>query len=1225
MSEPSGFEIASAFVQVSPNLDTFEEQVVGELEGMDLVVQVPVVANADGLPESVQAAADASEAAITVPVTVDAAGLPEQVDAAVAGMADQVTSTAGTVGTEAGTAFSERFAAAVSSADLFPAQEGADAESGAAGGTAGGVFGEQFTAAALERMTSLFTGDSEVMAEAAAAGEEAGMAFGNAFAAAAGTRMSNLFAGDADVLAESGAAGEEAGMAFSRGFTTATAGMQAPLAAMAPAAAAEAETAGDTAAVGFGTRFKSMLAGIPLLGGMIPGVEREAADGGALAGSSFMGNMKGIIAGDLPVMETLLGAGFVAATAVMATKFQAAMELIHTQAGVGQSAIAGLSNSVLNLAGTVGESPDSLAQALYHVESAFQSSGITGAKAMQILQVAAEGARTGNANLVDVQNALDATIASGVGGVTNYSQAMGALNAIVGTGDMTMQDLADAMGTGLMAAGKAYGQTIQQIGAALATFGDNNIRGAKAATDLRMTWQAIEAPLKTGDAALQSLGLTSSQLSHTLTDQGLTAALQLFVQHLEASKVPVSDWGQYITEIFGKRAGVGINVLIDQLSRLQGKLPDITKAAGNFGDSWAATSQTAKQHLAELESGFEALLIRIGDGLLPAVNAFMAMVVRNLPAIERLGTQIAHLAAPFVTAFFTGLEAILKVLFGPLRKVTEAVIAFGAAWLALDVIMAMNPFVAIGIALVVLVGLIVKYHKQIWAVIVKVWGDIEHFFEGLYDKITPPVIRAFDAVKKYIGHIWGGTWNDLIAPVIRFFSDVKNAITSGFDSWWASHGKEVEQVWHAVWTVMLRRLQGDLRGRSSTRSRSRAVEADLSDFLTVSWDVLKAAWRVVWDDVSMVAKIAWDAIATVFKVAWDAISATFKATWDVLAAVVKVAVDAIMATVKATWDLIVGIFNVFLDLVTGHWSKAWSDVQTTATQVWNQIKTFLTQTWNALITLITQVVNNIAAFLTQAWNAIKGGVSTAWNDVRSTIASIWNGILSDITGVVNKIKSVVSDVMGMPGKILSGAGNFLGSAASALGFAGGGVVPGFAPGKDSVHAVLSPGEAVLVPEAVKAIGAHRIHAINAHYSRGRGGTSFAYGGIAGYAGGGVVGGGMPDGMASYALASLAAMFERVLAAVGAPVNGISPAFGGASGVPQPVRRLRVLRGRPVRAGTRGERRRQRQLLRHAGTRLRADARDHDRALRRGGGELVGPVAPVPGRAGPAVPAAIFLP
>ena len=50
-----------------------------------------------------------------------------------------------------------------------------------------------------------------------------------------------------------------------------------------------------------------------------------------------------------------------------------------------------------------------------------------------------------------------------------------------------------------------------------------------------------------------------------------------------------------------------------------------------------------------------------------------------------------------------------------------------------------------------------------------------------------------------------------------------------------------------------------------------------------------------------------------------------------------------------------------------------------------------------------------------------------------------------------------------------------------------------------MNAKLSPGEAVLVPEAVRAIGPGKINAINAHYSAGR-----TRGGDGAYAGGGVV-------------------------------------------------------------------------------------------------------------------------
>ena len=97
----------------------------------------------------------------------------------------------------------------------------------------------------------------------------------------------------AGLVTEAGTDGLEAGTAFVRGFSAADfAALQAPLAAMAPAAAAEAATAGEGAAATFGSRFKSLLSNIPLLGGMIPGVEAEAAAGGRQPASRSWGSSR---------------------------------------------------------------------------------------------------------------------------------------------------------------------------------------------------------------------------------------------------------------------------------------------------------------------------------------------------------------------------------------------------------------------------------------------------------------------------------------------------------------------------------------------------------------------------------------------------------------------------------------------------------------------------------------------------------------------------------------------------------------------------------------------------------------------------------------------------------------------------------------------------------------------------------------------------------------------
>ena len=128
----------------------------------------------------------------------------------------------------------------------------------------------------------------------------------------------------------------------------------------------------------------------------------------------------------------------------------------------------------------------------------------------------------------------------------------------------------------------------------------------------------MQAPLTTAGLVLKFIGLTMTQLGQTMEHQGMSVAIQEFVNHLKASKVPMSDWGQYETEIFGKKAGVGIGIMVDQLARLKSKFPDLEKGAKGFGLAWAQQQKTVGQQWKDLESGVEALAIKMGEKLLPA-------------------------------------------------------------------------------------------------------------------------------------------------------------------------------------------------------------------------------------------------------------------------------------------------------------------------------------------------------------------------------------------------------------------------------------------------------------------------------------------------------------------------------------------------------------------------------------------------------------------------------
>lgn len=521
-----------------------------------------------------------------------------------------------------------------------------------------------------------------------------------------------------------------------------------------------------------------------------------------------------------------------------AAKYQSSSTSLLTQAGVAKSQFAGLQSGVLSLAGQIGFSPNSLMQSLYHVESSFQSLGIKGPQALNLVKIAAEGAQTGHADLVDVTNALDATIAAGLPGIKDYSQAMGALNAIVGTGDMTMQDLANAMGTGLMAQAKMYGQSIYEVGAALATFGDNNIRGAKAATDLRMTWQAMQAPLATSKPLLASIGLQYDSLATTMEHHGLSAALDQFISSLKSSKVPVSDWGQYVTEIFGKRAGTGIGVLIDQEDRLKSKFPDLKKAAGDFGNAWATQQKTMSQQWDDLKSGAQSLAISFGTVLLPAATKVVGMIAKFAEFLEKHGEIAAFAGALLALAAGFKIAATAEKLFGEESMLTDPIFLILAAIIALAAgLYELYRHCKTVRDVVADVG---RFFKSVWTDAMHVAGAVVHWF------VTGPL--AF------------------IKGEIKVFSD-----------WWKANGAEVKEVASAVWHFV-------------------------STVVTTEWKILwdgllkpgLAALASVW-------KTAWGVISDTVKVVWDTIAAIIRTYIKLTLDVISVALDLLTGHWSKAW------------------------------------------------------------------------------------------------------------------------------------------------------------------------------------------------------------------------------------------------------------------------------------------------------------------------------------
>ncbi|MFD9792345.1 CHAP domain-containing protein [Streptomyces sp. NPDC059070] len=153
----------------------------------------------------------------------------------------------------------------------------------------------------------------------------------------------------------------------------------------------------------------------------------------------------------------------------------------------------------------------------------------------------------------------------------------------------------------------------------------------------------------------------------------------------------------------------------------------------------------------------------------------------------------------------------------------------------------------------------------------------------------------------------------------------------------------------------------------------------------------------------------------------------------------------------------------------------------------------------ALFTLDTlkEVFDNLLRLLKDTWTGVKSLVSLAGRfitdpggvlgDLKSWATEQFTGFIgmfSDAWKVVQTIASSPSEyAKGVLDDLLQGLKdalpNLTGLFDFSQGYASGGVVPGFAPGRDSVRAMLSPGEAVLRPEITRMLGTDQIDGMNA--------------------------------------------------------------------------------------------------------------------------------------------------
>lgn len=705
----------------------------------------------------------------------------------------------------------------------------------------------------------------------------------------------------------------------------------------------------------------------------------------------------------------------------MAMGFQQQMEMIHTQAGASQVAVDSLSKSVISLAPATKYGPEELAKALYHIESV-SSGAISNAQAMNVLKVAAEGAAVGNANLEDTASALMGTMRVFHEPASAATKVMGELNGVVGAGNMRMQDLNNAIATGIMPTARALHLGLIDVGSGLALMTDESTPAQVAATRMRTAMLMMTGETKKSRDTLATLGIGQLQLAHDLSKpDGLVMAMQDLREHLQ--KIPDdAKKAQLVAEIFGGARSSGtILQWLNNLDMMHQKYDQINKTAGNFPQDVMATQATDAFRMHQAWAAVQTVMTQLGGILAPIVSQLALSLSKVLSGFSSLSPEMQKI-----------------IVFGGL-----VVAAIGPAlWIIGSLMTAFDALIGLVGALLSPVGLIV--------VAIAALGI--GFYELYQHSKT---FRA--AVSNLVGMLRSEAGPALDA--VRNLVDALKSTFSGLGVTWADVGSRMSNVLGVISNAARTVIQFVIQQFNVMADGIRAHSAEIRAFITAAWNDISSVTKTVWPYLKTIIQTTWDAIKIIVQTAMRVIGNVILAVMDLISGNWSGAWRAIQNATRALLSGIVSLIGVLL-------RGAVSIVLQLATAIGKAL-------WDGIKAGAAAIAGLAGHLIGMIGHAIASAASAAASEAAHIGSAIVSGILGGISSLPSslgsKLSGYIHSAIGLAGSILHGSGPFQFTIHEVGEPMAAGIIQGL---EDGLHGKLSKSASAKIKEEITAVAAN---------------------------------------------------------------------------------------------------------------------------------------------------------
>lgn len=594
-----------------------------------------------------------------------------------------------------------------------------------------------------------------------------------------------------------------------------------------------------------------------------------------------------------------------------------------------------------------------------------------------------------------------------------------------------------------------------------------------------------------------------------------------FSQALKSGSTSAQTYTQALAKATGNSTSMNVALMLtgenaqSTLGNIN-KIADATNEASGDVAGWSDIQGTFNQKLAEAKEGFSAFIIEIGQKLLPAATAALTWVIDFGHALGDMGRWVQQ-----NSNWLGVIAAVIGGIVGPILAVKTAMMIWSGvtktlaiAQAALNLVMEANPIMLIVTGIAALVaGLVYAYfHFEGFRNVVNAIGNA---LKVGFLAVVGAVEVAFHAIvvaAQAVGTAAVWLYNNALKPA---FDGITVAV------------RAVAAVAQWLWQNILQPVFGFIGAAAVIVAKIVLAVAIAPMVLAIKGLGIIFGW--LWANA---IKPAFDGIATA-------------AVW-VFQNVIRPQIEFIQILLHAFGELFGWLYNNAIKPALDWIGQRFDDLKLGLQLQWLFIRDYVLQPLADFFVHVVweKGIKPAIDFISSKWQWLRQVFDEEWRIIRDNILqpvvdffvhTVWeNGIKRGLDAMIDGFKAGVSVIGGiwdglkrafgtpiefvirtvLNNGIISGI-NWILKQVGISGippipdpnlptFATGGVVPGYAPGHDTVHALLSPGEGVLIPQAVSALGGARgIEAINSAYGSGGTGPTMR-GGMPGYDLGGFV-------------------------------------------------------------------------------------------------------------------------